>query len=473
MTNHQAKLKVGGPWLKGLTGDQSGSVAVTTALCMTILVGMLAFVLDAGYLYSEKNRCQNAVEAAALAGAVSLCEGDAEAIEDLVRSVAEANGLSLENGALSVGFGFYDERNLHGDFPVYKDFVDETGMPGEEYINAVLVSYEEKAVLTGLLGEGAVAAAAVAYLRRLDMVSLEGEIRLGHDSTWNKCTFFSNGTIKYPTGTTMAGKSYAPPDFLDSLLLAVGGVFKCPVTITSLFPAGSQMTIHWDAGSSQSPGNSRTNLEPMEDIRPVDEGTLEYWRQRADIVYTPDQAGGDNVFYGAAADHYYVDLGGMQSSERRVIFFDAGENSSMTVLIGPVPTYAGIAHTPAGFAVSNVTFVATCSIHIQHANRNAYPELHLGTDGMEQVVIISAKDIELDTGGVVADGVVFRTGGDFLLRGGRDVKMRVIADGKIDGDIGGVTPRFHLGLVCDSCECVFGPPCPPVSPKLGRLANTD
>jgi len=455
-----------------ILGNERGSVAVVTAVSLFALVGVMAFTLDTGYLYLQKNRIQNAVEAAALAGVSYLCEGDADAIEAVVRSVAEANGLSPEAGPLSVSFGFYDERNQHGDFPVYRDFVDEDAMPPGQHINAVLVTYvDDHAALTGLNAESRIAAAAAAYLRRLDMVSLEGEIRLGHDSEWENCTFFSNETIKYPAAVTMAGRTYSPPDFLDSLLLTVSGLVKCPVSITSSW-FGSRMSIHWDSGSLQSPGNSRTNLEPMKEIRPVDEGTLEYWRQRADTVYTPDQAGDDDIFYGVYDNYYYVDLGGVQSSERRVIFFDAGEDSSRRVLIGPVPRNTDpLPHVPNGFSTSNVTFVATCSILIQHNNTNRYPLATMGTDGMKQVVVISAKDIELNTGGIIPDGVVFRTGGDFLLRGVRPVKMRVIADGEIDGDIGGVTTRSNRGMICESCDCVFGPPCPPVLPRLGALEH--
>ena len=43
------------------------------------------------YLYGEKNKCQNGVEAAPLAGAVSLCDGDPEGV---ARQVAIDNGLT-------------------------------------------------------------------------------------------------------------------------------------------------------------------------------------------------------------------------------------------------------------------------------------------------------------------------------------------------------------------------------------------
>ncbi len=48
--------------------SQSGSVAVVVALSMIVLLTMFAFVIDTGYLYGEKNKYQNGVEAAAMAG---------------------------------------------------------------------------------------------------------------------------------------------------------------------------------------------------------------------------------------------------------------------------------------------------------------------------------------------------------------------------------------------------------------------
>ena len=100
--------------------SQSGSVAIVVALSMIVLLTMFAFVIDAGYLYGEKNQYQNGVEAAAMAGAVSLCNDDPEGV---VRQVAIDNGLPA--GSLVVKVGFYDEKDIYENFPVYGDFVEE------------------------------------------------------------------------------------------------------------------------------------------------------------------------------------------------------------------------------------------------------------------------------------------------------------------------------------------------------------
>jgi Flp pilus assembly protein TadG len=58
-------------WLT-LSRDESGSVAVITAICLVFLLGFVALVVDVGHLYAVRNEVQNAADAAALAGARAL-----------------------------------------------------------------------------------------------------------------------------------------------------------------------------------------------------------------------------------------------------------------------------------------------------------------------------------------------------------------------------------------------------------------
>ena len=91
-----------------ITCSQSGSMIIVVALSMVVLLTVTAFVIDTGYLYGEKNKFQNGVEAAAMAGAVSLCGGDPEGV---ARMIAIDNGLPA--GSLVVKAGFYDEKDLY------------------------------------------------------------------------------------------------------------------------------------------------------------------------------------------------------------------------------------------------------------------------------------------------------------------------------------------------------------------------
>jgi Flp pilus assembly protein TadG len=52
--------------------DESGGVAVITAICLVFLIGFVALVVDMGHLHAVRNEVQNAADAAALAGARAL-----------------------------------------------------------------------------------------------------------------------------------------------------------------------------------------------------------------------------------------------------------------------------------------------------------------------------------------------------------------------------------------------------------------
>jgi len=63
--------------------SQTGVTAVIVAIVLTTLVGLSAIVIDLGYLYAERNRLQNAVDAGALAGARKLYVNDGKSISSI------------------------------------------------------------------------------------------------------------------------------------------------------------------------------------------------------------------------------------------------------------------------------------------------------------------------------------------------------------------------------------------------------
>ena len=69
-----AKRPLSPRWRRWLarSRDESGSVAVITAICLVFLVGFVALVVDVGHLYAVRSELQNAADAAALAGARAL-----------------------------------------------------------------------------------------------------------------------------------------------------------------------------------------------------------------------------------------------------------------------------------------------------------------------------------------------------------------------------------------------------------------
>ncbi|MBT8341900.1 MAG: hypothetical protein KJP07_17995, partial [Desulfatitalea sp.] len=389
--------------------DQRGSIAVTTVLVLAILVSVMAFTLDTGHLVNQQRRHHHGAEAAALAGAAQLCESDWDQVKAMVRDTARANGLSDQNGTLDVEIGFYDEQDVYPDFERFKAFAGANHIPEGEYANAVLVTYVENDVaLTGLNPPADVGSRAVAYLRRLDLASLDpmGDIRLGHDSEWHNTVMWSNNDIKYPEAAAHNGGYFSTPEFEDCLLLCTGQVVECPVDDTKSV-AYPKMIIDWHAGGPTTVSGAVTGLDPIKAIQPVDEDYLDYWRNRADVVYTPDMAGKDNVYYdqkdtvsiAKGGPFYYVNPAGAWGG-RRVIFFDADADAGGTVMISPVVENTPLpstGHAPG--AITGLTFVATCPIHIAnfiHVSSGKNPKqylLHVGGEYEDQALFISGKDI--------------------------------------------------------------------------------
>ena len=62
-------------WEKCRWGKRGGAIIVLTAILMVLMMGMLAFSVDVGYMYTLESQLQRSVDAAALAGAGALVEG--------------------------------------------------------------------------------------------------------------------------------------------------------------------------------------------------------------------------------------------------------------------------------------------------------------------------------------------------------------------------------------------------------------
>lgn len=70
--------------------EEEGAVAVVVAMCMVVLLGFAALVLDAGLLFVDRTQLQKAADAAALAGAYDIGTGNSNS--------ADAVTYALDNG---------------------------------------------------------------------------------------------------------------------------------------------------------------------------------------------------------------------------------------------------------------------------------------------------------------------------------------------------------------------------------------
>ena len=75
---------------------QRGAFMVFFAILVPLFIGMIGFAVDAGFIYMQKAKMQDIADAAALAGAARLNDGEDKEghVTSAVRAYAEANGLS-------------------------------------------------------------------------------------------------------------------------------------------------------------------------------------------------------------------------------------------------------------------------------------------------------------------------------------------------------------------------------------------
>ena len=80
-------------WSRG--GSERGSVAVTVALAMTVLLGFAALVVDIGLNWAARTSAQTAADSAALAGASRLVADGGAAALLTVNDLLTDNGIAL------------------------------------------------------------------------------------------------------------------------------------------------------------------------------------------------------------------------------------------------------------------------------------------------------------------------------------------------------------------------------------------
>jgi hypothetical protein len=437
--------------------NQSGSVAVVVALSMIVLLTMFAFVIDAGYLYGEKNKYQNGVEAAAMAGAVSLCDGDPEGV---ARRVAIDNG--LPRGSLVVQAGFYDEKDLYENFSVYKDFVaeGEAGYPEDEFNNAVMVKLNatKETLMGGFVGkdEVEVGAAAVAYLKRYGLLSLgqkEGDgIKVHILSLGGRYpTLFRNGDI-HANGDI----EFDSDDDFDSI---------------------DEESVSVSSGGSITGIEMGVSGADAVDIKPISLYVDELYA-KADFIYTESDFPPNSGEEISMDENILInDTGAYSSKVLTFIPHECDHNGTIYYFDFSEPYLLGFKFSRMVFnsckRVTNLIVVSNASIVFPNPDNEGY---FIGGGGYT-FQFISKKDIGM--GGQEYgfsrldlyssfDGVVLMGGENVFLRrpsGGSfiDIKVRMIAGKSIE--IGNINKKiYNMDFNFNTSS-----PCPPVIVKLGKL----
>ena len=104
--------------------DESGQVMVLAVLCLTVLLGFVAFAVDVGILLRQKRVEQTAADSAALAGAAEISYGDvtAGAQNDAAQNGVPSSAVSVHNPPISgpnSGNSAYVEVDISENQPTF------------------------------------------------------------------------------------------------------------------------------------------------------------------------------------------------------------------------------------------------------------------------------------------------------------------------------------------------------------------
>jgi Flp pilus assembly protein TadG len=457
----------------GMVLGQHGNLSVTVALCLSLLVGMMAFALDTGFLITEKNRYQHALEAAAKAGALALGTDDPAAE---ARRIAVANGCP-NTDALVVQLGFYDELNTYADFSVYRDFEADPNLDtltvnegvekstdGEyQYNNAVIVAVSDTTdgLTGGLSGHGiSIRAASVAYLKRYAFLAL-GDDGIQISGRWSQgypefqdAAIHTNSIISFNGTEAFSG---------DSRVTAVDGINGGPGTTDA--KAVTIPPIDWErleAAASDHGLVHHLSQWPQGEIQDIDNWQIDahgnhYVRSTMDYFFWPAQGDHDGRVYYFVLDADAGGAGSLIISDRYSCHPDT-ESYNFTIA------------TEAGLQIGTLTLMAN-SDHLVLGGPGEREAVYLYTQGdIEFQDRYSHSLPEVD---YLCNGVIMRAEKQtsFGIRSNpfSDVarqRVRMIADAMVFKNV-----VYGAGSVL--FDGLFSTPCPPHLVMLGRLVAVE
>lgn len=180
--------------------SRRGNIIVLTAVLMVVMLGMIAFAVDVGYMYTMQTQLARSVDAAALAGAGVLVDGhsaaEAEAVEFLVRNPVGGALTAVDESQIETAkVQFLNEHREHltlasGEWnPVTRQF--EAGGTTPSTMKVALTYPHQPLFFARLLGkdEFSIHAESVAMYQPRDIVVvLDFSGSMNDDSTfaaWN------------------------------------------------------------------------------------------------------------------------------------------------------------------------------------------------------------------------------------------------------------------------------------------------
>jgi hypothetical protein len=128
--NEVSKHRKPGPKQPSRALKRRGALVVLAALLLVLMVGLLAYSIDVGYMVMSQTELQRSLDAAALAGAGAIADGADEA-EEVVRQYFRYNEVGnrvLDGDEIKITRGFWDVNA--------RKFVASNNMPSAMHIRA-------------------------------------------------------------------------------------------------------------------------------------------------------------------------------------------------------------------------------------------------------------------------------------------------------------------------------------------------
>ena len=483
--------------------DDRGNITIVVVVSLTVLIGMLALVVDGGNLYATRDKYQNGVEAAAMAGVWHICDSN---FETVVRQIAQENGIPYTaDDGLVINTGYYDTDDQYDDFSEYgseyKDFIadsdsdtsynEDLSDPGNdryEYNNAVMVSLNANVstFLAGIFGKEkvAVSAKAVAYTPRYLMISLgeggnpgittaEGGYKWGRSGylpTFHNGFLHSNNDIVFDTSGDCTG-----PGFFNSTAFAHGRIYTDDgngnlETTDEFGISGVKLLdippIDWSELRALAEANGK--VIDMDFYNNLPNECWVYGNFMG--IYGSDEFG-NYYFLGTRNSVYFYPNEGDHNGRTYFIDIDEGDARNDEIHIA---TYPSCCDLPTGQKVVTGMTMAAPNLTI-----NFFGAHHKWGGDEEDEIVKFYTGHKIDMGPGMSDhinefvGTFFRAEGDFGFRQSMGEyreypirKLRVIAGGRI---ILSPYPTDSFGQPEYGFDANFGPPCPPISIHLGRL----
>jgi Flp pilus assembly protein TadG len=287
-----------------------GTAAFATVIALVPLIGVVALGGEAGSWYVTKQHAQNAADAAAYSGGLTLaCSISGSSNCDTAHDyVYRGKQYAAQNAFCNAGDSSYPGSKCATSLPAGTTQTVQIDQPTGDRVRAI-VSQQQPGYLSTVLGLstvniGATAIAQVQKPQQLCMLGLSG-LTIGGSSTLggNGCGLMSNDTVKYNSDPNFSGSGWA----IDAVNGCVASAGHCNVSVPynyNMLPALNPLKVLDTEAFNTRTGNNNpacgNNVTNGQTCLLSPNSTGAFTRLTVNAGGTVNLAGGTYFFYNAA-----------------------------------------------------------------------------------------------------------------------------------------------------------------------------